>query len=507
MKRILILTVCLALLLTLAAGVTALAAVTPVSMRLSQETASINMANGTKLTLTAQVFPADADQRVRWSSSDTRVAQVNSSGVVTARKRGVAVITARARNSNTVMATCTLTVTNSNLPDSVSLGLTAISMERFSTRQMTAVVRPASVNGSVKWKTSNRSVVSVSGSGLLTANKAGTATITCYSTLDETVAATVQVTVFAKSAPTQITLSPATEVIGVGETLQLSASVSPADASRYVTWKSSSSRASVSDNGLVTAKRTGWVTITCTSRQNTRIRVKREILIVASDSPRSISLGLTTLTLNPGNTYTLTPTVLPADKNRSVKWKSSRTSVVSVSSSGVLTAKKAGTATITVSSAVNSNLTATLTVKVENLPAPTSLSISGASTVAKGATIQLTATPSPARTSADVNWSTSDRKVATVNDSGVVTGVKGGRATITATSKSNRRVAATFTVAVSDPASPTRNTLNTGTFTIEAGGTFTDWNDVSTYRSADSIATNGYVHDEVMRVMGLKKNE
>ena len=42
---------------------------------------------------------------------------------------------------------------------------------------------------------------------------------------------------------------------------------------------------------------------------------------------------------------------------------------------------------------------------------------------------------------------------------------------------------------------------------LEAGGTFTDWQDVATYKSADSIATNGHVHDEVMRVMGLKKNE
>ncbi|MBO4884499.1 MAG: Ig-like domain-containing protein [Clostridia bacterium] len=474
MIRILLMAVCLILLAApMTAWNAAQAAVTPVSVRLSQERAAIDMARESRLTLTAVVLPANASQRVDWSSSDTKVAKVSSSGVVTARKRGVAVITARAHHSKTVLATCTVTVTNSNLPDGISLGLTAISMERFSKRQLTASVWPGTADTGVKWKTSNRYIVSVSDSGLLTANKAGTATITCYSRKDDSVAATVQVTVFQKAAPSSIALTPATDVIGVGEVLQLTPVTTPADACQYFTWKtSSSSRATVSDSGLVTAKRAGLVTITCTSQQNTHVRVKREILVVAADSPRSISLGMTALTLNPGNTYALSPTVLPANRNQSLKWKSDHTSVVSVSASGVLTAKKAGTATITATSAVNANLKAKLTVKVENLPAPTSLSISGSSVVAKGQTIQLTVTPSPARTSADVKWTSNDRKVARVDDSGVVTGVKGGRATITATSKSNKRVTATFTVTVSDPASPTRITLNTASFTLESGATF-----------------------------------
>ncbi len=472
-KRILLTLMCLVLLGSTLAGTVALAAATPVSVRLSQDAVSIDMAHERRATLSAVVTPAEANQRVRWSSSNTRVARVGSDGVVTAVKRGTAVITAKARGSDSVMATCTVTVTNSDLPDGISLGLTAISMERFSTRQLSPTVWPASSDTTVKWKTSNRRVASVNQDGLITADRAGTATITCYSTRDREVTATVQVTVFAKSSPTSLGLDPATDVMAVGETLKFSPVTMPVDACQYFTWKSSSARvASVSADGVVTANRPGWVTITCASRQNTRVSARRKILVVAADSPRAISLGRETLTMNPGGRYELSPTVLPADKNQSVKWKSSRSSVVSVNANGVLTAKKAGTATITVTSSVNSNLKATLTVKVENLPAPTSLSVTGPSTVQKGASIQLTAVPSPTKSSAAVRWSTSDSKVAKVDADGVVTGVRGGKAVITATSKDNRRVSAQYTVSVSDPDSPTQITLNTASFQLEAGGTF-----------------------------------
>ena len=474
MKNILLLFVCLLLVgAPIMARGTAQAAVTPISVRLSDDAITIDMAYAKRASLSAAVLPEGASQRVTWATSNRRVAKVSSSGVVTAVARGTATITATARGTRNVLATCVVTVKNSNLPDGISLGLTAISMERFSTRQLTAQVWPDTANKSVAWKSSNRSIATVDKNGLITAQKAGTAIVTCYSTKDKSVAATVQVNVFAKSSPTTITLSPADDVMEVGQTLQLSAATSPSDACHYYTWKSSSTRtATVSENGLVTAHRTGWVTVSCTSRQNTRIKATRKILVVSKDSPRSLSLGLTSVTMNPGDTRALAVTVSPADKSSAVTWKSSKSSVVAVSANGTLTAKKAGTATVTCTSRVNSNLKTTLEVRVENLPAPSSLSITGASAVAKGGTIQLTAVASPAKTSAEVSWSSSDRHVAKVSDSGVVTGVKGGVATITATSKRNRNVRASFSVTVSDPNSPTHITLNTASFSLEAGATF-----------------------------------
>ena len=471
-RRILTLLLAALLLIPLLAIGSAQAAVTPAVVQLSQSSAVIDMAVGRRLDLAATVLPDGASQRVTWTSSNRKIATVSSSGVVTARARGTVTITAKARGTN-VSASCTVTVVNSTLPDGISLGLNHVNMERFSTRQLTATVWPSTVDASVRWKSSRSSIVSVDKNGLLTAKKAGVATITCYSVKDKTVRATLTVTVYQKATPRSLTMTPSTEVMVRGDTLQLRATPTPSDASAYVTWRvSSKSRASITADGLLTAKQTGWVTVTATSRQNSRIRVTRKILIVAPDSPQSLSLGLSSVVMTPGHTRQLNVTAYPLDKSNEVRWKSSRTSVVTVSANGLLTAKRAGTATITATSRVNSNVKITLKVTVQNLPAPTSLTITGTRSVTKGASAQLSVTSFPSNTSSAVTWSSSNRKIATVDSDGTVRGVKGGVVTITATSTAKKTVKASYTLTVTDPESPTAITLNTGSFTMEAGGTF-----------------------------------
>lgn len=471
-RRILTLLLIALTLIPLFAIGSAQAAVTPAVVRLSQTSGVIDMAVDRRLSLSADVLPASASQRVTWSSSNRRIATVSSNGTVTAKSRGTVTITAKARGTN-VTASCTITVKNSNLPDGISLGLTHINMERFSTRQLSATVWPGTVDSSVRWTSSRSSIVSVDKNGLLTAKKAGVATITCYSKKDKSVKATLTVTVYQKASPRSLTLTPSTDVLVRGDTLQLKITPTPYDASAYVTWRvNNKSRASITSDGLLTAKQTGWVTVTATSRQNSRVRVTRKILIVAPDSPQSLSLGLSSVVMTPGRTRQLSVTAYPLGKSNEVTWKSSRTSVATVSASGLITARRAGTATITATSRVNSNVKITLKVTVQNLPAPSSLTISGAHSVAKGASTQLYVTPYPSSTSAGVTWSSSNRGVATVDSSGVVRGVKAGAVTITATSTEKKTVKASFTVTVTDPESPTAITLNTGSFTMEADGTF-----------------------------------
>ena len=160
MKRsILTLLLAALLLIPLLAIGSAQAAVTPAVVQLSQSSAVIDMAVGSRLTLSATVLPDGASQRVTWTSSNRRVATVSSSGVVTARARGTVTITAKARGTN-VTASCTITVKNSTLPDGISLGLNHVNMERFSTRQLTATVWPSTVDASVRWKSSRSSIVS-----------------------------------------------------------------------------------------------------------------------------------------------------------------------------------------------------------------------------------------------------------------------------------------------------------------------------------------------------------
>ena len=83
--------------------------------------------------------------------------------------------------------------------------------------------------------------------------------------------------------------------------------------------------------------------------------------------PTSVSLNKTALTLDVGKSYTLTKTVSPSNAVTSYTWSSSNTSVATVDSNGKVTAKKAGTATITVKTSNGKTATCKVTV---NLPAP-----------------------------------------------------------------------------------------------------------------------------------------
>ena len=91
--------------------------------------------------------------------------------------------------------------------------------------------------------------------------------------------------------------------------------------------------------------------------------------------PTSVSLNKTSLALEIGKSYTLTKTVSPSNAVTSYTWSSSNTSVATVDSNGKVTAKKAGTATITVKTSNGKTANCKVTV---NLPTPQITSLSNA---------------------------------------------------------------------------------------------------------------------------------
>lgn len=448
---------------------------TPEQLREAQADAILDMAEGKTLSLSARVSPSDASQQVRWSSSNRKIAAVSSSGLVTARARGTVTIEARSRSDASCRASFVLKIVNSELPETITLNAASLKLYRFDSFQLRPTLLPetASKRG-VAYKSSRSSVAAVSKSGLITAKKAGTATITCYSTADKSVLATVAVTVSQKASPTSITLTPADTGLVVGNTLQLTAAPYPSTACNYFTFKSSNTRvATVDERGLVTAKKTGKVKITVTSRQNTRIKVTRTLAVVSPDSPLSIQPESSELTLTTGSTHALAAAALPADKSQQFLYKSSKSSVLTVSKSGLLTAKKAGTATVTITSAVNSDVSAQVTVRVKDLPAPSSLTITpAANTLAVGGTLQLSCVPSPAGASAQVTWKSSSSKVASISSSGLVTARQPGVVTLTATSRQSKKVTASLRVVVFHPDAPTSISLPLSALPLETSQTY-----------------------------------
>ena len=148
-----------------------------------------------------------------------------------------------------------------------------------------------------------------------------------------------------------------------------------------------------------------------------------------------VSLSKTSLSLVEGGSETLTATVAPSNAtNKTVSWKSSDASTASVDANGKVTAVKAGSATITVTTADGSKTaTCSVTVTSKNVSVTDVTLDKTEAALTQGETVQLTATVKPDdATDKTLTWSTSDSKVATVDETGKVTAVETGSATITA---------------------------------------------------------------------------
>ena len=231
---------------------------------------------------------------------------------------------------------------------------------------------------------------------------------------------------------TGITVSPTSLSLVEGDTGNLTATVSPADADdKTVIWDSSDKSVASVENGKVTAIKAGSATVTAKSvdggfTASCSVTVEAKTIDVAS-----ISLSKEELTLTEGDSETITATVKPDDAtDKTVTWTSSDPSIATVDG-GKISAIKEGTATVT---AKAGDKTATCKVTVEKkVIAVESVELDKTEAeLTEGDSVTLTATVKPDdATDKTVAWSTSDASVATV-ENGVVTAVKEGTATITA---------------------------------------------------------------------------
>lgn len=235
-----------------------------------------------------------------------------------------------------------------------------------------------------------------------------------------------------------VTLSQTSATLNVSQTLQLNATLSPADAyNESNTWKTSDANvASVSQVGLVTARGRGTATITVTTDNGKEatcsVTVLQPVNSIAVDlSASGFADGKAELRV--GESKTLNVRINPGNANdKSLTFVSSRTDVVTVDGNGVVTANALGTSEITVRA--SSGVEAKITITVVPTPAA-SITLNEPSITFKATeTVQLEATILPVTTTdKTVTWNSSDESVATVDATGQVTAVAVGTATVTAT--------------------------------------------------------------------------
>lgn len=226
---------------------------------------TLNITVGKQATLVATVTPESApNKNVTWSSSDPAIASVNSEGTVTAVSVGSANITAMTDDGN-FTATCTVNVTP-KLASIASISTTSFDLYAGETARLTADLEPDSATN-VVWSSDNQNVATVGnevGNAVVTAIAPGTANITVASD-DGNIKA--QSTVTVKRHVSGISLDQTSLETCAGDTITLTALISPEDATdKTVIWSSSNDEiASVAD-GIVTILSAGTVDITATTQ-------------------------------------------------------------------------------------------------------------------------------------------------------------------------------------------------------------------------------------------------
>lgn len=231
---------------------------------------------------------------------------------------------------------------------------------------------------------------------------------------------------------TGITVNPTSLSLTEGDSADLTATVSPSNAdNQSVTWDSNDKSVATVSNGKVTALKAGSTSITVKSVDGGFTASCAVTVVAKTVDVSSVTLSKSELTLTEGESETITATVKPDDAtDKTVSWSSSDPAVATVDG-GKITALKEGTATIT---AKAGDKTASCKVTVEKkVIAVESVELDKTELeLTEGGSATLVATVKPDNaTDKTVTWSSSDPEIATV-DGGVVTAVKGGTATITA---------------------------------------------------------------------------
>lgn len=408
---------------------------------------SLTMKVGEEKTITPKVEVSQGtgtpDKTVTWASSDPTVAAV-AGGKVTAKKAGKATITATAKNGK--QGTCTVTVNPAPNPttnvavESITLSRSSVSINKGNTYTLKATINPSSATDkTLNWTSSNRRIATVDKNGKVKAVAKGTATITVTSKNGKKATCKVTVKVPAKS----VSVSTTKLYIAKGKKASFRASAGPADTTNSIQVKASNKNVTVKLN-----KKTGEVTVTAKKAGTAKITVsagskKKTVNVTVAKKAtkaKSVKLSKKKATLNIGKTLDLKATMNPSKSTDTLKWTTSNKKVAMVDKFGRVTARKQGTATITVKTSSGKKATCKITVpsgvKLKKTSATIKLrkstKIQIKSTVVKGDKVK--------------SYKSSNKKIAKVDKNGKVTGVKKGKATITVTMKSGST--ATFKVTV-----------------------------------------------------------
>ncbi len=422
----------------------------------------------------ATVLPETATNKtVTWSSMNTSVASVSSSGVVYGLAEGTTLISAHASDGSGVYGYYELTVSPAHTdPDKVT-SVTLVGIATLDVGKTYAVaysILPTTATDiGLTWESSDTSIATVSDLGVVTAVAPGECVITATSKNNpEAVGSfTLKVADYVMPQKVNIYLSG---TIAIGGTYYPAYEVLPANASNLkVTWTSSNPTVATVDAtyGTIKVLQSGKTVIRATSVADEK--VYGEYLISITGVPVTwIALAYKSHLLI-GETDAVITAVFPdSATNKDIIWTTSNPNVATVSSNGVVKGVQVGTAVITATAADGSGVKNSYTVNVvKTKKNVTSVTVSGLNVMGVGTTTQLTAKILPADAYNRVLWwASDDPSVATVDQTGTVTAVAPGKAIISGIATDGSLVRGMHTITVKPSVKPVTTVVASGKTTL-----------------------------------------
>jgi uncharacterized delta-60 repeat protein len=442
-----------------------------------------NFTDGTQQNISASVT---------WSSSNTGVATINATGLATAVDPGTTVVRA---TSGAISGTATLNVTdarivslaisptNASIPNGTSLQYVATgTFSDGSTRNLTS---------SATWSSTNPGVATINATGRATGVSVGNTNIgASFGGVSASTGLTVTNAVL-----TGITVSPTTATIPDGTTQSFRAIATFSDGTNLeltgsdISWTSSNlGVATINAAGLATAVDPGTTTIRATSTSSPAIS-GTATLNVSAATLQSITVSPATASIARGSQLGYTATGNYSDGTTrnltsAVTWTTGNGTIASIVPGGLLTANNVGSTTVRASlngvTSANADLTVTAAILQSIFVTPTNSVVPIGGVQNYQAIGFYSDGTQQVQTGGSVNWS-SNPAVATINASGLATGVAEGTTTITATSSATPTISGTAVLNVTNAqlltitVTPANPTLNRGqTQSLTATGQYSD---------------------------------
>lgn len=434
---------------------------------ISTNESTLNMFVGDTYKITVTILPENATNKsVTFESNKTDIASVSDDGTITAKAKGLAVITVTSSNGKKASVAVSVTEKQAEEVKPTQINVAETSYELFVGEQRTIsyeVLPENATNKNVEFQTSARLIASVNQEGVITAVGVGNATITVRSTADATISKQISVSVKSNIVDVNdISLTKTAVSLHPGETETIQYEVLPENATDktvlFSVKEGGENVCTVSPAGVISATAPGDTTVYVQSKQNGTvikpISVHVENAYVAVET---VEVATTTIGLHPTETSQISASVTPNNAtNKLLSYSSANDEIATVSSSGLITAVSVGTTVITVASQDDESIKKQITVNVTEVIIPVtgvtleteSLSIN----IGEMSEYQIVAGVLPVDASnKSLEYTTDNESVATVSATGLVS-IKGvaGVAHIEVKSSANPTLTKTFTLTVSE---------------------------------------------------------